>query len=320
TVGSYDAADIFEDSSLNKEKKGVLRRFWNGIKYKIYNAGINLGISNRIKYSFDYEFPEIDSGTIKSVKVKKIFFALENCPKNDEECRLRNEKDPVTFMLLDKFFLNLSVIQPHDDISFIDSQDPIISSKEFENASLKAFSSRPAPFDSLVNGDGEVSEKVFYDVNLAKFHNTKHYRRNQEVADELSNIFLLRLNRDLSKGEKIDLIRHFKLPKYQGVIQDFSLIGHNIYLELVDTNAYEEFFKILGSSVSSVADLGIDSFEACNVNNCANLKTISSNLVPMLEKSNHIKFDTYFSIRKLEMNDFRYNGFVELEIKLDLGI
>lgn len=319
TMGIYDASEILEDDSLNERENGILREMWNNIKYRVYDTAMIFGFSNKIKYSFDYEFPEIDSRYIKSVKVNKIFFALENCPENDVECVDREEKRPVTFKFLEQFFMNLSVVPLGERLN-LDGQEYFIEDDDYEDAEDRAFESLAKGFDTLRNERGEIRESAFENFNLAAFNNSRSYQKDGVVAQKLSKIYLLRLKRDLSKEEKVEIVRLFKSPRFQKSIQDFSLIGHNIYLELHSLEAKSEFFSSLSETVGSVNNLGIESFEQCSQLNCANLNTNKSNLVPMLERSSRIRFDTYLNLASVEKRDFRYNGFVELEVKLDLGI
>lgn len=318
TVGSYDASEILSDDSLDSKRHGPLRAIWNEFKYSVMNIAVNIGISNKVKYSFDYEFPEIDPEIVKSIRVKRIFFALENCHEEDEQCILREKKRPVTFKFLDSFFMNVSVVMPGDDLD-LDNQEIGVDPKVWEQASEMAFASTPKNFFSYVDDHGNINEDLFKNVNLARFRNTRSYRKDPEVAGKLGKVFLLRLGNHLSKGEKNDLIKRFKGPQYKEVVKGFSLIGSNVYLELEDIALKDRFFKILSADVGSVEELGNNSFDQCSQLNCADLKTNSSNLVPMLEKSNHIRFDTYLSLDKVEQSDFRYNGFVELEVKIDPG-
>jgi hypothetical protein len=81
TIGSYDYAEILDDESLSDRDINALEGIWQGLRHGLYNMGIKLGVSNRVRYSADYDgLPNIDTDYIKSLKVKKIFFALSfNC-------------------------------------------------------------------------------------------------------------------------------------------------------------------------------------------------------------------------------------------------
>lgn len=319
TLGIYDASEVLEDDSLNAEEAGFLRELWNGIKYKFYDTAMVFGFSNRIKYSFDYEFPELDSEYVKSVRVNKIFFALESCPESDRECVRREEKKPVTFKFLDKFFMNLSIAPATEELN-IEGKEYFVTKDQFEDAEDKAFASRAKALESRRDENGFFEPDAFRNLNIAAFENDSSRFKNKEAARKLGRVFLLRLQRNLSKGQTLDLVKHFKSDRYDSVVNDFSLIGRNIYLELYSGEKKKEFFSILAAEMGSVENLGIESFEQCDLSKCASLNPNKSNLVPMLERSNRIRFDTFLSLKSVEKRDFRYNGFVELEVQLDLGI
>ncbi len=82
----------------------------------------------------------------------------------------------------------------------------------------------------------------------------------------------------------------------------------------------DRFFEVFEKNAYTVESLGINSFDKCDQLKCADLQVEDYNLVPLLEKSNIVKFDTFLALDGLEFNDFRYKGYVELEVKLDLGI
>lgn len=319
-VGSYDASEIMEDETIDEEKKPILRRLWNGIKYGIYDQAVSAGISNRIKYSFDYEFPEIDSQYIKSVRVKRIFFALNNCSPDDESCRKRERKREVTFKFLDQFFMNLSTVRPGEEKD-LDNQEFIIDKAAFNKASEKAFSSRKkANFFDMLNENGQVSDAFFRDVNLTRFENSRKYRKSEAINQDLSSVYIMKLRKDLMQDEKKAILQYFRDSQYKNIVKDTTLIGNNFYIELTTPFLSDKFFQINAENALSAERLGMTSFEKCDQSNCADLDVQEYNLVPMLERSNRIRFDTYLSLKKLEMNDFQYNGYVELEVKLDLGI
>ena len=319
-VGSYDASEIMEDETIDEEKKPFFRKLWNGIKYGIYDQAVSVGISNRIKYSFDYEFPEIDSQYIKSVKVKRIFFALNNCSPDEVGCRRQETKREVTFKFLDQFFMNLSTVRPGEEDD-LDHQEFIIEKKDFKKASDLAFSStKKENYFEMLNDRGEVSDEYFRNVNLTRFENSRGYRKDDKVANGLSSVYIMKLRRDLLENEKKDILQHFRDVRYKNVVKDTTLIGNNFYIELTTPYLRDKFFQINAENSLSAEGLGLTSFQKCDQSLCADLDVEEYNLVPMLERSNRIRFDTYLSLKKLEMNDFQYNGYVELEVKLDLGI
>jgi hypothetical protein len=320
TVGSYDFAEIMEDESVNERSRGFLKRLWSGFKYKIYNAGIKLGVSNRVRYSTDYDdFPEIDPEFIKAVKVKKIFFAIEPCHPKDKECITRNEREPVTFRFLDKFFVNLSIVRPGDDKSYLEEPLTFLSKGDFKKFSRKAFDQIPFRFEQLANDDGEIIDDAFYDVNIARFENTRSARSYHENVRDNGKVFMFKIdNRNGSNA--IELKHFFKSEPFKGIVKDVTLVGDTLYLELVHQAMRQSFFNIMNTEEPDIRNKGVIQFEGCSFINCIDLKVNQLNLVPMLQRSSHIKFDTFLSLRHLDINDFKYKGFIEIEVKLNIPL
>ncbi|MCO4755949.1 MAG: hypothetical protein KC478_15825, partial [Bacteriovoracaceae bacterium] len=146
------------------------------------------------------------------------------------------------------------------------------------------------------------------------------YRKKQRLDTDVHKTGILRLERELSKAQKLELVRELREDAYKDVLKSFSTVGNNIYIEMKTSGSFNRFDELIEQRHGQISNLGVRKFERCSVNLCANLETTNSNLVPLLEKSNQLRFDTFFSIKKLEMNDFKYNGFIELEFKLNLGV
>lgn len=175
TIGSYDASKILEDETLDEKEAGIFRRFWNGLKYKVYDTAVSFGIYNRVKYSFDYQFPDIDSKYIKAAKVNKIFFALENCPEGESACAEPDTDEPVTLKFLDKLFLNVSAVGA-DKVLDLENQDVMIDEESFNKASEKAFgtlnSERVSEQLSEESLEQLTQEEFYKDINIARFENS----------------------------------------------------------------------------------------------------------------------------------------------------
>lgn len=306
TIGHYALEDIMNpdevlpEGSSPKQKK-FLSRILDSLKYKIYNTGLGLGISNRVSYSTDFEFPEISSEYLKEVSVKKIFFALEPCDKKDLSCISRQNDKPSTFMFLDKFFVNLSIIENHDSLHFLQEPLQFLDKKQFNKAVDKAW--------------GEQSHS-FYDVNLARFENTRKVRKgNQNIRDN-GKVFIARVDEE----NLIEAKKFFQREAFKGVIRDITLMGRSLFIELFQPELREHFFEIMNTEIADIRTLGINDLEGCTYLNCTSLNINPVNLVPMLEKSSHLKFDTFLSLKHLDLNDFKYSGYIELEVKVKLPL
>lgn len=322
TIGHYALDDIMSpdevlgEDATPKQKK-FLGRFLDNLKYSVYNMGLGMGISNRVQYSTDYKFPEIDPTYFKEMRVKKIFFAIQPCEKDDAACIAREKDKPSNFMFLDKFFLNISLIQNKDSLDFLTEPLQFLEKEEFEKKVDQAWGVQIKNFNDLKDENGEIMEHAFYNVNIARYSNTLKNRKikNKNMRDN-GNIFIARVNEENILAVK----EFFKREAFKGVIKDITLLGKSLFVELYHAKLRDEFFTTMNEETADIRSIGINDLEGCNNLNCANIAFNPINLVPMLEKSSHIRFDTFVSIRHLDYNDFKYGGYLELEVKLELPL
>lgn len=305
TLSFYDASSILEDTSID-EDEGVLKDIYNSLKYSVFQMGVGMGFFNKVKLSFSTELPRIDSRYIKSLRVKKIFFALENCEEGELECSAFNKGRKANLNLLDKFFINFVPLKSDKGVSILENEDPVLEDEEFRKEELKAFS----------KSSGSQSNQV----TIARFDNDVSMRRSRSKSSSYSSMVILRMKRDLLKNEKLDQLKELRELKGQSVVKGFSTVGSNLYVELSEPEDFMKMVVHINKKYGSIENFGLRKVERCTELVCAELEASNSNLVPMLEGKDMVRFDTYFSIKELEMNDFKYNGFIELEFKFDLGV
>lgn len=342
TLGHYDVADILapscyeEDDNYEKclkklekyeknenipdSEKSWWTRLKRSAKFDMYNMAIKMGVASRLKYSFDYEFPEVPLEYLKEVRIKKIFFALEECDKDDLACIQRQEHKPITFDFIEKFFLNISVIQDHDPLDFIDNPFTTPNKKQFKRFSNSAFGERIVSFDKAKDEKGMIKEEAFYDLNIARMDNTqKKKKKNRKFQNNIRDngkTFIFTVEKEYLQEAK----DFFKSKSFDGIVSDIHIIGRSLYIDLHGSALKERFFRKINENISELSDIGIEDFKGCSKESCASLNVNGINLVPMLKKSFHFKFDTFFSIKHLDYNDFKYNGYLELELELDLPL
>jgi hypothetical protein len=340
TIKSYDLSEILDDSSLDDEETGFFRRTLNRIKLSLYRAGIMIGLKNRIKYSTEFSLKGYPLSMVKSLKVKSVFFTLEDCPEDNKECITKNEKNPITFEFLDTFFLNASVLKESDDRKFmieekaIDKKGDFVLDDKGRNVMI-----RPYAFADLTRGEfrkvsedafnhnqkefdvGLVADEQFYDIPLAKVKiNKKDFKDNDDSRDYRGNTTII-IKSNQKKENSITLIKQeLEKNKVKTLIKDISLVGENLYVELNEKVEQKRFFEKLNLNESESKKIGIKSIDKCTKYKCIDLSTDDRDLAPMLLKEEMLRFDTYISIKNLEFNDFLYNGYVELELKLDLPL
>lgn len=323
-----------DDQSLPQEQKSFLKRFTSklksAIKYRLYNLGLSVGIQNTYKISFAYgDFPEIDSKYIKSLKMKKLFFAIEPCDIEDVECHIQREDKPSSLLFLKKFFLNISALQTSEDLAFLsDNYDEAViyplKKEEFNEAVSKALGKQPTDFNDLEHRDpvsGKIDGGIFYDLNVAMLDGKKisnelnQLKKNKHKRDD-GKVFIARVE----SGRVIEAKNFFTKPAFKNIVKDITILKRSLFIELYSPELRGSFFRTVNSQSINMRDVGVYDIEGCTLETCAEVKVNPINLVPMLEKSNKIKFDTYISVNELDANDFRYSGFLELEIKLELPL
>ena len=306
TLSFYDASSILGDTSID-QSSGMINEMYNSLKYSVFQMGVGMGFFNKVKLSFASELPDIDSQYIKSLKVKKIFFALENCEEDEINCSAFDKSRKANLNLLDKFFINFVPLDSSKDIGIMENEDPMLDEKDFEEEASKAFS----------DNTKETSDNQF---TIARFDNDTALKRSRSKSNSFSSTVILRMKKDLLKSEKLDQLKVLRSLKERKIVKTFSTVGENLYVELHRPDDYIKMVVWINQKYGSIENFGLRKVERCTQLICADIEASKSNLVPFLEGKDKIRFDTYFSIKKLEMNDFKYNGYIELEFKLDLGV
>lgn len=318
TIGQYDYSEVAEDELANKIDRTIVQNLWTGLKYTLFNWGVGLGISNRIKYATDFEVPTISPeyfDIFQSVKINKIFFSIMPCDRLDRTCLTREEQYPVSFMFLDKFFVNISAIENVDNFEFIKEPLQFLSKGAFDEATGHAFRQLPIEFSEL-GDNGEDQLSLFYrNINLTKFHNSKKMDEFEKNVRDEGKVFLFHLSK-----KHMEFFKMFKEERFLKMVKDTAMIGTTVYVELFSPAQKKAFFKELNAEGKTLQSLGVNSFTGCSYVNCLYPEVNPINFVPLFKKSSHLKLDTFMSIRHLDYNDFQYKGFVEFEIKMKLPI
>lgn len=305
--------DEEELEKLPEEKQNIFKRMIKSFKYNIYNMALGMKISNRISYSTDYEFPDLDPEYFKEVRVKKIFFALEPCSENDKDCLQRQADRPVSFKFLDKFFVNLSSVSENSE----EIKEPLLFLKkdEFKKKIKRAWGSQPLNFKSFKDKNGEIPDHVFHNLNIAKMEgaNKSNRAQSKNIRDN-GNIFIARVQTD-----KLNHVKYlFEHSDFEGIIKDITILRSSIYIELFHSKLREKFFDTLKTVTNDIRAEGVEDLSGCTNLNCANLSVNPIDLVPMLQKSKKIKIETFLSLKRLDWNDFKYSGYIEIDVKLQL--
>ncbi len=314
---------ISADVAVPVSEKGFFAQLKEDILFKVANLGLSFGVQSRWKVSINYdEFPEIDPKIIKSARVKKLFLAVEPCLITDKECEVARRTKPSTILLLDKFFLNISALQKPEDLDFLD-QDAMmaLSKKEFKRSMKKAWGPQLRSFENPILRPNQSEDDLYYDLNIAKLDNDvnrakySELRKSGEIRDN-GKTFIARID----KHQLVKTKKFFSREAFKKSVRDITFLGNSMVVELHTKRSRALFFKTIQEQNEDLRSVGVYDIEGCTILTCAEVKVNPINLVPMLQKSTNIKFDTFISVNKLDKNDFRYGGFLELEVKLELPL
>ncbi len=319
SVGYYDVEDVLGNRNLNSSNKTFFSSLLDNLKLKFFNFFVGLGYYNKLKFSSAFNFPQVDSRFIKSAKVKKIFFTTEDCRDTEDNCNDRTSLGS-NFNLVDKFFVNISANRK--EANLFGTQVTELEDEEFEAASTFAFTQTPEKSAENMKKRTQAvdSEEENLDINLVKYSNNIPFVNLDISKSERSaysnKMFIFRLD-----GNYIQAKKYFDSDLFKGVVKGSTMIGRSLYVEVRDAKSIETFKRILASSKKTIdSELKIYKIDRCLSDNCIDLKVNDINLVPLLEKESNIKIDTYLSVKTLGTRDFKYNGFVEVEIVLDLPL
>ena len=117
----------------------------------------------------------------------------------------------------------------------------------------------------------------------------KNRRKNQNNIRDNGKTFIFTIEKDFIQEAK----DFFESPDFYGIVSDTTLIGRSLYVDLHGSRLKEKFFNKINERVDDLTALGIEDFKGCSVESCASLNVNGINLVPMLDKSFHFKFDTF---------------------------
>jgi hypothetical protein len=303
TLGFFDRDEIVESRNIPEKHKKFFEKIKDNIVHGLYNQAVKLGVKNRISYSTDFEFPEIDSESIHSISVKKIFMALENCAPNDEECHHRIKDQEITLGLLDSLFINISPITEKSNLDFLKEPFDFYRDKAYQKILQQSKKASYLSMDGITNiAHLGTLEEDAYNV--------------YEQVEQKSKTLVL----SLESHENVEALKFFREDVFAEVITDVFKAGKVIFITLKDDELVTSFFKKVFDRVESFADIGIYDYRFCSFKSCTELDVNPINLVPLIAQSPHLRFDTYLAIRQLSYNDFQYNGYIELEIKMSIDL
>lgn len=135
-----------------------------------------------------------------------------------------------------------------------------------------------------------------------------------DQSPTVANMIIFRLNSRFKEAEA-----YFKAEAFAGIVKETSIIGKSVYVELTDASMKPLFNQIIDAENDyRSTDLDIYSVDSCLYANCVDVAVKDFNLLPVIVANPKVKIDTFFSVKTLGGVDFKYNGFIEIELELDL--
>lgn len=171
-------------------------------------------------------------------------------------------------------------------------------------------------FKGYIVSAQRVSDGII--VNLEKDITPQHL--SQKISSDQSplvaNMVIFRLNSGFKQAKKL-----FMDEKLKRFVKDTSIIGKSVYVELKDSSFRTPFLNAIGKKNDyRSSNLDIYSIDTCIYANCIEVDANDFNLVPILAVNPKLQIDTFLSLKTLGSVDFKYNGFIEVELELDLPL
>jgi len=354
SVDYYDVQEILELGELDADKRNTLERIYDSVWLYLYNKSVEFGLTDQIKLTFNVDLIKLDPDYIKTVKVKKVYFTFDQCETKDNNCNFDDSKNKNINFIESFFMNVSPVDEKIGAQDSSDEDFEFIRSKEFERNVQKTtvikYKNDNLLFDrAKLIGKGRDLKLYNVDLSFTKYLEFFRKKEFENIIEEVSSrvqkrpfvkrfiriklkenttrhdleskiekmlyplkdkIVLLRLkNKDKIIEYKNEMARPY-LKKY---IEKSRLVGDSLFVELKSASFKNKFLQNLkNSSVFSLLDfIRIDS---CEKNNCVSPTITESNLVGLLSETSMLKFDLFFALNSLNLSDFKYNGFIELEV------
>lgn len=143
------------------------------------------------------------------------------------------------------------------------------------------------------------------------------FRKIESFRPKLSkNMVILRLNSKIPEGKA-----YLKSALFRDLVDDVTIIGRSLYVKMKPNQKYHVLNNRFQKNKESFFDkLDIYKVDKCDRSNCLDLDVSRINLANILEKSEDIRIDTLLKVRNLRKSDFKYNGYLDVELELDLPL
>lgn len=316
-VGSYDDST----ENLNPLARGFIRT--------IMNVGASLG-AGRTRLSLTQRLPEKIPDIIGSIKIKRIFFVLDN---KDEESKKSSDKKKENENLSLDFLNALALKMSIQKFEYKDSSwEPIV-----ENASLN-----------------EIEKSwLKRNVNKIKKNAVEDQTTLEEWDDQSEGLKLLQYDQVNKRKEKTKLEKYTyvmstsdpkaareyflnadelidgpiydkdgneipKRPYFKPLIQKLTVLNKSLLIEINPNEVDRNIFLALTQNDNQRFAKMHSKFAVC-ASNCLELDIKNVNFLPMLKTGNALRVDAYIDPKEAPKT-FQLKGYIEFEVKIKSAI
>lgn len=283
-------------SSFQSPVKNVMPVF-KGITESLMNIGAAIGAGKQ-RLTLTQPIPEIPEDYVSSLKIKRIFFYIESLDKEDGWFKKFKREE---FDFLRRLVVKISSTKMPRDAEV---WEPKIETGSLKGSDLNFFEGL---FKKKRDMQAENFEKESTGLLMIQY--------NQEQPKESLQSELFGTVH-IIETETPNSTRKYLEKNYGKYFKRIHTLSKSILVELKKDPVLEETFKMkFAADAEKMEDLGIGEINPCNNKVCLDLKLKDLNLIPIINKGNAIKIDTYID-PKYTPKSFQLKGFIEFEVKI----
>ncbi len=281
-----------------------------GLVKSVFDLGASLG-AGKLKLSLHQPLPEIPSKYVKDIRVKRIFFYVE--PKKVEKVPKtlvgKFLKDIWKFVKRDRelsfdFIDKLAVTVRPEDIQEIKSWVPEVTTPSLTKIDKDYF----AKLFKLNNFNIEQMNLSEEDSTKVMIRYDREKKDNYLKTKSIGRMYILYSDEPVKTRRLIE-----DDPELSDTFTRIHTLSKSLLIELPADPILQEKFEM--EFWEKQDQLNIRNMEACSEKICLDFKVSDINLVPLLEKSNGVKVDSFIDAGKTP-ESFQLKGFMEFEVKI----
>jgi hypothetical protein len=305
--------DDCNDTGSMGSNFNLVEKFFVNLSSAPEDSNTHTSMVQMEKEEFKKKSKQAFSQTLLSIK--EAMESDKNNKKSFDDINLVSFSNDVPYLSLDhsqvskeKNYINIDVKSDRDFVAKYLRSDrfkSIIKRVEYgtKRTSINTKARRRIRGINIYLKDGAKASDIFEIVS-------------KEQSPLVKKMFILRLN-----GKYVEAKNYFNSEKLKGIVKDTTMIGRSLFVEIKDEVEMDKLKSHLENTENQIhKDLEIYKIDTCMRSNCLDLEVKEINLVPLIEKNPKINIETYLSVRNLGNTDFKYNGFIEVEIILELPI